>query len=136
MDVSEVKAIPLFASLPAKELQQLASWMDIVDLPSGKKLTEEGVLAYDFLVIKQGSAEVTHDGKHLRDLGPGDYLGEIGLTQNDRRRTASVVTTSPMQAAVMAGPQFRAMLRDMPAVAEQIRQTIASRLAMEAEDTP
>jgi CRP-like cAMP-binding protein len=128
MDVAEVKSIPLFASLSAKEQEQLASWMDIVDLPSGKTLTKQGVLSYEFLVIKRGGAEVTQDGKHLRDLGPGDYLGEIGLTQDNRRRTASVVTTSPMQAAVMAGPQFRAMLRDMPKVAEQIRKTIESRL--------
>jgi CRP/FNR family transcriptional regulator, cyclic AMP receptor protein len=128
MDGAELKSIPLFDSLSAKEREELAGWMDIVDLPDAKSLTEQGVLAYEFLVIKQGTAEVTQDGRHLRDLGPGDYLGEIGLLEGEQRRTATVTTTSPMQAIVMAGPQFRAMVREMPKVAEQIRETIKLRL--------
>jgi CRP/FNR family cyclic AMP-dependent transcriptional regulator len=128
MDGAELKSIPLFDSLSAKEREELAGWMDIIDLPDAKSLTEQGVLAYEFLVIKQGTAEVTQDGRHLRDLGPGDYLGEIGLLEGEQRRTATVTTTSPMQAIVMAGPQFRAMVREMPKVAEQIRETIKLRL--------
>jgi CRP/FNR family cyclic AMP-dependent transcriptional regulator len=128
MDGAELKSIPLFDSLSAKQREELAGWMDIVDLPDAKSLTEQGVLAYEFLVIKQGTAEVTQDGRHLRDLGPGDYLGEIGLLEGEQRRTATVTTTSPMQAIVMAGPQFRAMVREMPKVAEQIRETIKLRL--------
>jgi CRP-like cAMP-binding protein len=128
MDGAELQSIPLFDSLSAKEREELAGWMDIVDLPNAKSLTEQGVLAYEFLVIRQGTAEVTQDGRHLRDLGPGDYLGEIGLLGGEQRRTATVTTTSPMQAIVMAGPQFRAMVREMPKVAEQIRETIKLRL--------
>jgi CRP/FNR family cyclic AMP-dependent transcriptional regulator len=132
MDAADLKSIPLFDSLSAKERETIASWMDVVDLPVGKRLTDQGVLAYEFLVIKQGTAEVLQDGRRVRDLGPGDHVGEIGLLQDDRRRTADVVTTSPMQAIVMAGPQFRAMMRDMPTVAERIRETIRSRLGQQA----
>jgi CRP-like cAMP-binding protein len=132
MDAADLRLIPLFDALSPKERDQLAAWMDVVDLPSGKRLIEEGVLAYDFLVIKQGTAEVLQDGRHVRDLGPGDYLGEIGLLQDDRRRTATVVTTSPVQAIAMAGPQFRAMVREIPTVAERIRTTISQRLSQEA----
>ena len=128
MDAAHLDSIPLFASLSAKERKQLAMWMDVVDLPAGRQLTAQGVLAYEFLVIKEGSAEVTQEGRHLRELGPGDYLGEIGLLDAERRRSATVVTTSPTTALVLAGPQFRAMMQEMPAVAQQVRETIRARL--------
>ncbi len=134
MDPADLKSIPLFASLSARDREQLARSMDLVELPAGKSLAQEGVLAYEFQVIKTGTAEVAIEGEHVRDLGAGDYVGEIGLLQEDRRRTASVTTTSPMVAIVMTGPEFRAMVRDLPAVAEDIYRTIQARLA-EAEDT-
>jgi CRP-like cAMP-binding protein len=80
------------------------------------------------MVIGRGTAAVSEGDRHVSDLDPGDYLGEIGLLGGERRRTASVITTSPMQAFVMAGSQFRAMTRDLPAVAEHNRTTIRTRL--------
>jgi CRP-like cAMP-binding protein len=128
MDAAPLRSIPLFASLSEKERGQLAAWMDVVDLPAGKNLTEEGAFAYEFMVIGRGTAAVSEGDRHVSDLDPGDYLGEIGLLGGERRRTASVITTSPMQAFVMAGSQFRAMTRDLPAVAEHNRTTIRTRL--------
>lgn len=132
MDAAPLRSIPLFASLTEKQRRQLAEWMDVVDLPAGKDLTEEVALSYEFLVIGQGTAEVTEAGRRVAELGPRDYLGEIGLLEGNRRRTASVITTSPMQAFVMAGSQFRAMTRDLPAVAEHIHNTIQTRTGEEA----
>ena len=102
--------------------------MDVVDVPAGRTLIDEGVLAYEFMVIRHGTAEVTQAGRHLRDLGPGDYIGEIGLLQEDRRRSATVTTTSPLQALVMTGPEFRAMVREIPEVGEQIKAAARERL--------
>lgn len=128
MDSAPLRSIPLFAALTEKQRGQLAAWLDVVDLPAGRNLTDQGALSYEFLIIGRGTAEVTVGGEHVADLGPGDYIGEIGLLGADHRRTASVVSTSPIQAFVMAGAQFRAMTRDLPAVAEQIRTTIRTRL--------
>ena len=41
------------------------------------------------MVIESGTAEVTHDGTHLADLGPGDFFGEMALPAeraSDRHR--------------------------------------------------
>ena len=62
MDVADLKSIPLFAGLPHRVLDQLARRMDIVDVPAGRTLIGEGVLAYEFMIIKQGTAEATHAG--------------------------------------------------------------------------
>lgn len=132
MDATRLHSIPLFAALSKKDCQLLAGWADEVNLPTGKAITEEGALSYEFMVIVDGAAEVLIGGQHVRDLGPGDLVGEIGLLADDRRRTASVVTTAPTTAVVITGPQFRAMTREMPEVAEEVRRVIKQRLDTES----
>jgi CRP-like cAMP-binding protein len=135
MNADRLKVIPLFAALDRKQLNQVAAWADEVDLPIGTALATEGAFAYEFVVIEQGSAEVTHEGHHIAALGAGDFLGEIGLLATPRR-TASVVTTSPMRAVVMTGPNFRAMVEEMPSVAGQIRAAIEERMSRTARGEP
>lgn len=126
MDTDRLKRLPLFEELSHKELEQVARWADEIDVPAGKHLIEQGSFPHEFFVIEAGTAEVTHDGRHLADLGPGDFFGEVALLQH-HRRTASVVATSPMRAVVMHAREFKAMDREMPEVAERIRQAMIAR---------
>ena len=121
-----MKQLPLFADLPHKQLERVATWADEIDLPAGKHLIEQGAFAHEFFLITEGTAEVLHDGKHLGDLGPGDFFGEIALLEG-HRRTASVITTSPMRVVVMFSREFDAMDRELPEVAERIRQEMLNR---------
>ena len=128
MDEKRLKGVPLFESLGKRERKVLAQRADEVDVPEGKHLAREGTFAYEFFVIEAGTAEVIQDGRRIRELGAGDFFGEIGLLESERR-TASVIATSPMRLIVLTGPNFRAMQREAPDVAEQVRRTIEERLA-------
>lgn len=132
MDPKRLQSVPLFQTLSKKELERLSRNMDEVDLPEGKELAKEGSFAYEFFVIEEGTASVSREGKQVRDLGPGDFFGEIGLLEAERR-TASVATTSPMQAIVMTGADFRAMEREQPEIAAKIREAIEERLRADRE---
>jgi CRP-like cAMP-binding protein len=70
---------------------------------------------------------VTQDGERIAELGPGEFFGEIGLLETERR-TASVVATTPMQLIVMFQREFKQMEKEMPAVADRIRTAIRARL--------
>ncbi len=126
MDIDRLKTLPLFADLSNRELERIAAWADEVDLPAGKHLIEQGAFAHEFFVIAEGTAEVTHDGQHLADLGPGDFFGEIALLEN-HRRTASVVATSPLRVVVMFAREFEAMERELPEVAARVREAMTAR---------
>jgi CRP/FNR family cyclic AMP-dependent transcriptional regulator len=126
MDERKVERVGLFAGLSRKERRQVASTADEVEVEEGRELVREGEFAYEFFVIEEGQAEVLHGGEHVADLGPGDFLGEMGIV-NKTRRNASVVARSPMRLMVMTGQDFRGMSRGMPAVAERIRQTVQER---------
>ena len=77
--VELIRHVPLFSKLSKSGLQEVASIADEIDLPEGKELTREGQPGREFFVILEGSAEVTQDGKRIRTMGEGDFLGEIAL---------------------------------------------------------
>ncbi len=126
MDAHELEVVPLFAGLTKKERQQVAQHADVVDLPQGYHLVDEGAFAHEFFVLLDGNVEVTQDGKHLADLGPGDFFGEVALVEHDRR-TASVVASTPITAIVMHQRDFDMMQRELPHVAEKIHAAMHER---------
>jgi CRP/FNR family cyclic AMP-dependent transcriptional regulator len=128
MNEERLKKVPLFGSLPKKELKKLAQHADEVQVAAGTRLATQGDFAYEFFVIEDGTAEITQDGKRLdADLGPGDFFGEIGLLESERR-TATVTATSPMTLVVMTGWDFRALERELPQVSAEVRAAIKERM--------
>jgi CRP-like cAMP-binding protein len=126
MDERKVSEIELFADLSRSERRQLAASADEVEVEEGRQLVREGEFAYEFFVIDEGSAEVLRDGEHVANLGPGDFLGEMGIV-GQTRRTASVVARSRMSLIVMTEQSFRGMTRSMPAVADRIQKAVQER---------
>jgi CRP/FNR family cyclic AMP-dependent transcriptional regulator len=126
MDESHLKSLPLFSGLSKRELRQVASHADEVDVPEGHELVKQGDWAWEFFAIEQGRAEVMRDGEHLADLGPGDFLGEMGLLEH-APRNASVIARSPMTVIVMTGQDFRRIDREMPEIASRIQSAVEER---------
>ena len=128
MDVAGLKQIPLFAALSKKDLKAAAHLADEIHVNEGARLAEEGQFAHEFFVIKDGTAEVVHDGNVIAQLGPGDFFGEIALLIT-RRRTASVVARTPMKLVVIFGPNFKTLNAEMPNVKQKIYAAIEARCA-------
>jgi len=126
VDTERLKRIPLFQDLSRKELERLATWADEVDVKAGRHLMDQDAFPHEFMVIESGSAEVTHDGVHLADLGPGDFFGEMALLV-EHRRTATVTAATDLTIIVMHERDFRAMEDVMPEVAGRIRGVMDDR---------
>jgi CRP-like cAMP-binding protein len=127
VDERRLKEIPLFETLSREELREVARHADEVDVREGKRLMSEGDFAYEFFVIEDGEAEVLSGDRHVADLGPGDFLGEMGALARGGRRNASVVARSPMSLVVMTARDFRQMTDHDPRLAERIRATVERR---------
>ena len=78
MDESQLRRVPLFAELSKGERKRVAQLADEGDIPAGKHLTREDAFAYEFFAIEDGTAEVHVGDRRVRDLGPGDFFGEMG----------------------------------------------------------
>ena len=128
MDARGIRTLDLFSGLSKREVEEVAQLVDEVDVEEGRVLGREGDIAYEFFLIEDGTAAVEVDGKHVVDLGPGEWFGEIGLLAADRR-TATVTARTPMRLAVIFGPNFRDLTRRMPQIGETIRAELEERLA-------
>ncbi|HEX9300200.1 MAG TPA: MFS transporter [Actinomycetota bacterium] len=91
-----VRKIPFFAPLPAPAMERVMTNMTPIQVGSGTVLIREGDVGDLFYVIVEGEAEVASGGRHLRDLGPGAYFGEIALLR-DVPRTATVIATTVLR---------------------------------------
>ena len=128
---TELKTVPLFASLNEEDLRELASWFDEQACSEGVCLTGEGAGGYSFFVLVDGSAAVTADGHELATLGPGDFFGEIAILGGGRR-SATVTTTSPAKLLVMFGTEFRQLQQAQPGIAARIEAAMQQRLEVSA----
>ena len=129
MDEKRLQQLPLFAGLGRRERKRLAQVAEEVDVEAGHELARDGDLAYELFVIEQGTAEVIQGDAPVAALAPGDFFGEIGVLADDHRRTSTVVATSPMRLIVLRRGDVRAIERELPDVARQIRAAIDERVA-------
>jgi MFS family permease len=89
-----LQAIPMFAPLKAVTLDALARALERVDITTGDVVVHEGDESDRFFIIESGLVRVTaSDGHLLREEGPGDYFGEIGLLR-DVPRTATITAAA------------------------------------------
>jgi CRP-like cAMP-binding protein len=126
MFTARLREVPLFAGLGKRDIEVLGRIADEVDVSAGKDLTKQGEVGREFFVIEAGHAKVTCDGRHVADLGPGDFFGEMALLEDDRR-TATVTASEPMTVIAMTGSDFRGLQQTMPGVVTTVREEITRR---------
>lgn len=129
MDVKHIEELSLFSGLDKRERARVAQHADEVDVPAGKRLAREGELAYEFFVIREGTADVDVGGDIKNTLGQDDFFGEIGVLEEERVRAATVTAPSPMKLVVMSGHDLRALGRDMPQVVDKLRSACYDRVS-------
>jgi CRP/FNR family cyclic AMP-dependent transcriptional regulator len=127
MDAARLQGVAIFSDLSKGELERVSRWADEVSVPEGYELAREGQFAHEFFIIEDGAAAVLVNGDRIAELGAGDFFGEIGLLETERR-TATVVATTAMELIVMFEREFRQMERELPSVATRVRSAIRARL--------
>ena len=125
-----LKGVPLFGRCSKRELEEIASLADELDMPKGRELTRQGARGREFVVLVEGTADVKRNGRRINSLREGDFLGEIALVTK-QPRTATVTTASPVRALVITDRDFARLLRDSPEIGQGVLEALAERLAPE-----
>jgi CRP/FNR family cyclic AMP-dependent transcriptional regulator len=132
--VELIKAVPLFSELGRRELNEVASIADEIDLREGKELTVEGRPGREFFVLIEGEATVRRGDREVNRLTAGDFFGEIALIE-DRPRTATVVAETAVRALVITGRSFRTLLDHSPEIESKVMSARNARLGPDDEPT-
>jgi CRP/FNR family transcriptional regulator, cyclic AMP receptor protein len=125
--VELIRKVPLFAQCSKRELEQIASIADEIDLTEGKQLMREGAPGREFFVILEGTADVSQQDALVNTLGSGDFFGEIALIHQGPR-TATVTTTSPVRALVVTERSFRRLVEESPEIERKVLEAAVERL--------
>ena len=126
-----IKSVPLFSKCTRRELSALAGEADELTVPEGKDLTRQGEPGREFMVIVDGAAKVTKNGRKVNELGANDFLGEIALL-SDVPRTATVTTTTETTILVLTDRAFRRVADQIPSVHSSLLAALTARLSPDA----
>jgi CRP-like cAMP-binding protein len=123
-----LKRVPLFAGCSNRELGEIASVADELNLPGARDLTREGSSGREFLILVEGEADVLRKGRLVAGLGPGDFVGEIALVTG-ALRTATVRTRGAARVLVITASGFRTLMREVPSIQAKVLMALAQRVA-------
>ena len=131
-DMADPKAealyrVPLFSGLSPKEIAALAASTQERGADAGTVLTREGDDGDEFFIITAGAVAISAEDRQLRQLGPGDYLGEIAILFGGTR-TATATVTEPATVFVLGKAEFLALLSEQPRIEDKILATVSERM--------
>ena len=119
--------VSLFRDLSPDDLATIASVAEERDVPAGEVLIRQGTTGDQFFLIGAGQVSVHQNGREIRSLGPGDYLGEIALVFGGKR-TATAIAAAPTRVYVLDADSFKALLQREPAIESKVMTTINQRM--------
>jgi CRP-like cAMP-binding protein/predicted MFS family arabinose efflux permease len=130
--VDVLAGLRIFEGLGRPVLEGLAAASTRENVPAGDDLIRAGDPADDLFVIEAGKFDVwapRPDGEErVAEVGPGAYVGEIGLLEHIPR-TATVRAVTAGRVLRITGEDFLSAVQAVPPVALQLRVGMVQRLA-------
>lgn len=110
----ELKRVPLFADLSARQLKKLAERFHERTIEAGTSVVQEGRMSgVGLFVVVEGEAVVSSDGREIGALGPGDLFGELAAI-SERERAATVTTRTRVRCLEIPFWDFRQFAQANP----------------------
>jgi CRP-like cAMP-binding protein len=120
MDASRLAAFPVFAGLPAAELDEVAGAVREVEVDAGATVITLDDYGASVYFVEEGEADV-HSGDASQALGPGDTFGEIAALLTGER-TATVVARTPMRLLSLSDQDFQRIRPRVPELERSLRR--------------
>lgn len=119
--------VPLFSRCSGRDLKAIARHVELVEVDADRDIVRQSDEGDAMFVILTGSARVLRDGRRVRDLGAGDYFGELALL-DPAPRSATVTASEPTVLAALSVRMFRVLLRELPGLSAKLLADLASRV--------
>jgi CRP/FNR family transcriptional regulator, cyclic AMP receptor protein len=132
IDAQLLKNIAIFRALDDPARASLASQARIQRCAPRDTIVEQGVPAPAVYVVSQGRAKVSvaaRDGRTvtIRELGPGEIIGEVSLFDGGPP-SATVTALTEVELVVVDRASFITLLERSPQIAVALLSVLASRL--------
>ncbi len=125
--LDQLKQVPIFSGLPPKELDWIARSLKERSYEPGAVIVKQGDPGVGFFLIADGKVEVTRDGQRIREMGSGEFFGEMALME-ERVRTATVTAKTQTRCLQLVRWDFRALLKENPELAVKMLEVVVRRM--------
>ncbi len=127
--VAQVQAIPLFAGLTAKCVEQIVAEMKRHEFATGDAVIveDDGGRFGRLFVILDGTAIATVGGREVAAYGPGDSFGEMSVLDG-KSRSATVTASSTLSTVGLASWNMRTLMQEHPEIPLHLLDVLVARI--------
>lgn len=100
---------------------------DQVNFSAGDVILKEDESGDVMYVVIQGEVDVTHRGKFIETIGPGNIVGELALIDHDVH-SATATAKTDCELVVVDQKRFTFMVAETPYFALEVMKIMADRL--------
>ena len=126
-----LRTVPLFQGMTEGSIDSIGGLARPAEFESGDVLVREGDPGDSFIILVSGRAVVDQGGRRIREMGAGEFLGEISLIDHGPR-TATVTALEPIEALAVGADDFGRLMEDYPAVRLAILTALTQRIRRQA----
>lgn len=124
---TDLSAVPMLAGMPEEARQRLEAASRLVAVPAGTWLMEAGDPSGPAYVVRRGRLEIDVAGRIVRELGPGEVIGELALLTGEPR-SAGVRARRDSTVLEIPRTAFDEVLATHPAASRTVLTQVAERL--------
>ncbi len=125
--IERLRSVPIFSELDDDGLSSILACATEFDAPAGHVLAEAGMAGAGLFVIEEGTV-IVEVPDHPRELGPGEFFGELSLLVPDTPRAARVRTNTNARCLALSRHDFERLLASQPKMALGMLRVLARRI--------
>ena len=127
-ELARLRALPLFAGLGDDALRRVRACAVELEVAAGQTLARADDPGSGMFVIEEGTVVVEGRGRHVIELGPGEFVGELALLVPEAIRAARVRAKTDVRCLAISRGDFERLLEDEPRIALAMLPVVAGRL--------
>lgn len=131
VEIRLLKSIPLFAPLPAPQLEGLARALQPLSVEPGTVVIREGDRGDCYYAIADGELAVSEGGREVNLVRRGEGVGEIALVR-DTPRTATVTAATQAQLYALDKDSFLTAIAGHATAAREAERLVGEHLSRSA----
>jgi hypothetical protein len=135
--VMSLKKTPLFSTVPAEKLMELAEITRRLSYKNGTLISREGELSDHLYIVAKGSLKIVKVKNNVKSIltivRKGETYGEIGLF-NQAPRSASAMANEDCDLWVIQRSALKKILMEMPEIAYNLLEVFSEKLRRSGEE--
>lgn len=124
--------VPLFEGIEDESMARLAEVAGEVEFPAGQFIVRQGQVGSGLYVVLKGSVRILRGSTEIARLGPGEFLGELAVIDQEPRM-ASAEAVEDTRLLAVASWDLLQLLESDSALALNLIRGLARRLRAAAE---